>query len=36
MDVVVPFDAREPKTRLSALFDTDERQQFTTMMCQDI
>ena len=36
MDVVVPFDAREPKTRLSALFDADEREQFALAMLGDV
>jgi len=36
MHVVVPFDARDPKTRLSALFDPDERQRFARVMLEDV
>ncbi|MEF8827372.1 MAG: 2-phospho-L-lactate guanylyltransferase, partial [Halapricum sp.] len=36
MDVVVPFDAREPKTRLSSVFDADERREFATTMLEDV
>lgn len=36
MYVVVPFDARDPKTRLSALLDSDERQRFARAMLEDL
>jgi 2-phospho-L-lactate guanylyltransferase len=35
MQVVVPFDARDPKTRLAPVLDTDERQQFARAMLED-
>ncbi|MFB6189452.1 MAG: 2-phospho-L-lactate guanylyltransferase [Halapricum sp.] len=36
MYVVVPFDAREPKTRLSTRFDRDERCAFAREMLDDV
>ena len=36
MRVVVPFDAREPKTRLSPLLDADERRAFAMAMLRDV
>ncbi|MFB6128247.1 MAG: 2-phospho-L-lactate guanylyltransferase [Halorhabdus sp.] len=36
MDVLVPFDAREPKTRLSAVLDADERRDFARAMLTDV
>lgn len=36
MDVVVPFDATEPKTRLSAVLDDRERREFAESMCRDV
>ncbi|MFW6436081.1 MAG: 2-phospho-L-lactate guanylyltransferase [Halococcoides sp.] len=32
MRVLVPFDARDPKTRLSGLFDAEERREFAAVM----
>lgn len=36
MRILVPFDARNPKTRLSPLLDEDEREQFATAMLDDV
>lgn len=36
MHVVVPFDARDPKTRLSSVLDPDERRQFARAMLEDV
>lgn len=36
MDVVVPFDAREPKTRLAPVLDADERAAFARAMLGDV
>lgn len=36
MDVVVPFDARDPKTRLNGLLDADERSAFALAMLRDV
>ncbi|WP_435196998.1 2-phospho-L-lactate guanylyltransferase [Natronomonas sp. EA1] len=36
MRVLVPFDARAPKTRLSPLLTDDERRDFATAMCRDV
>jgi len=36
MDVFVPFDAREPKTRLAPVFDADERREFARVMLGDV
>ncbi|QSG15899.1 2-phospho-L-lactate guanylyltransferase [Halapricum desulfuricans] len=36
MDVLVPFDAREPKTRLFPVLDTDERREFARVMLADV
>lgn len=36
MHVIVPFDARDPKTRLSSVLDSDERQQFARAMLTDV
>lgn len=36
MRVVVPFDASAPKTRLSALFDADERSELARVMLADV
>jgi 2-phospho-L-lactate guanylyltransferase len=36
MDVFVPFDATEPKTRLGALFDADERYSVARTMLTDV
>jgi len=34
--VVVPFDAREPKTRLAPVLDPAERREFALAMCRDV
>lgn len=36
MDVVVPFDAREPKTRLAPVLDPGERAAFAEAMLRDV
>jgi len=36
MHVVVPFDARDPKTRLSGVLDADERSAFALAMLSDV
>lgn len=36
MDAFVPFDADEPKTRLSSLFDADERRDLSRAMLGDV
>lgn len=36
MRILVPFDAREPKTRLSAVLDKREREQFARVMLTDV
>jgi len=36
MDVFVPFDARDPKTRLSDLLDADERETVARAMLRDV
>jgi len=36
MDVVVPFDATDPKTRLAPLLTERERAAFATAMCRDV
>lgn len=36
MQVVVPFDATAPKTRLSSLFDADERAALARVMLDDV
>jgi 2-phospho-L-lactate guanylyltransferase len=36
MDVLVPFDARDPKTRLAGLFDDDERRALARTMLGDV
>lgn len=36
MKVVIPFDAREPKTRLGPLFTDEERQEFARAMLHDV
>jgi 2-phospho-L-lactate guanylyltransferase len=36
MDVLVPFDAAEPKTRLDAVLDADERSAFARRMLLDV
>lgn len=36
MDVLVPFDAESPKSRLSSLFEVDERRDFARAMLQDV
>lgn len=36
MDVFVPFDADSPKSRLSSLFDADERRDFARAMLVDV
>lgn len=36
MEVVVPFDARDPKTRLSSVFDAEERREFARTMLTDV
>jgi 2-phospho-L-lactate guanylyltransferase len=36
MDVLVPFDARDPKTRLADLLDTDERATVARAMLRDV
>ncbi len=36
MDVLVPFDADAPKSRLSSLFDVDERRDFARAMLLDV
>jgi 2-phospho-L-lactate guanylyltransferase len=36
MHVVVPFDARDPKTRLSSVLDPEERHEFARLMLRDV
>lgn len=36
MRILVPFDAREPKTRLSGVLDDSEREQFARIMLTDV
>lgn len=36
MDVIVPFDATNPNTRLASRFDETERRAFATAMCRDV
>jgi 2-phospho-L-lactate guanylyltransferase len=36
MRILVPFDARTPKTRLSPVLGEDEREQFATAMLDDV
>ncbi|MCU4717777.1 2-phospho-L-lactate guanylyltransferase [Halapricum hydrolyticum] len=36
MHVVVPFDAREPKTRLSPVLDSNERREFARVMLETV
>ncbi|MEF8781631.1 MAG: 2-phospho-L-lactate guanylyltransferase [Haloarculaceae archaeon] len=36
MDVLVPFDARDPKTRLGPLLDADERRSVARTMLEDV
>ncbi|MFB6192303.1 MAG: 2-phospho-L-lactate guanylyltransferase [Haloarculaceae archaeon] len=36
MRVVVPFDARDPKTRLGPVLDPAERREFALAMCRDV
>ena len=36
MDVIVPFDAVDPKTRLSPVLDPAERRAFAGAMCRDV
>jgi len=36
MDVLVPFDATDPKSRLSSVLDADERRDFAAAMCRDV
>jgi 2-phospho-L-lactate guanylyltransferase len=36
MDVFVPFDARDPNTRLSSLFSPDQRREFAAAMLTDV
>ncbi|CCQ33331.1 2-phospho-L-lactate guanylyltransferase protein [Halorhabdus tiamatea SARL4B] len=36
MHVVVPFDGREPKTRLSPVLDIEERREFARAMLEDV
>ena len=36
MDVFVPFDARDPNTRLSSLLSADQRQDFAGAMLADV
>ncbi|AWB27563.1 2-phospho-L-lactate guanylyltransferase [Halococcoides cellulosivorans] len=36
MRAIVPFDARDPKTRLSVLFDADERRAFADVMLDHV
>lgn len=36
MRVVVPFDARDPKTRLAPVLDPEERRGFALAMCRDV
>lgn len=36
MDVLVPFDAESPKSRLSSLFDAEERRGFARAMVGDV
>jgi len=36
MRVVIPFDATDPKTRLSAVLDASERQAFAVAMLRDV
>lgn len=35
MRVIVPYDARDPKTRLAPVLDPDERLEFAAAMCRD-
>ncbi|MCL9816474.1 2-phospho-L-lactate guanylyltransferase [Natronocalculus amylovorans] len=36
MEILIPFDNREPKTRLSPVLNRDERQQFADAMLSDV
>ncbi len=36
MRVIIPFDARDPKTRLSTLLDYDDRNEFARAMLRDV
>jgi len=36
MDVVVPFDARDPKTRLATTLTSEERRQFAHLLLSDV
>jgi len=36
MDVLVPFDARDPKTRLAPVLDAEERSEFARVMLTDV
>ncbi|MFW6436974.1 MAG: 2-phospho-L-lactate guanylyltransferase [Halococcoides sp.] len=36
MDAIVPFDARDPKTRLAPLFDAEERREFADAMLEAV
>ncbi|MFC7074647.1 2-phospho-L-lactate guanylyltransferase [Halovenus rubra] len=36
MQVLVPYDVQEPKTRLSAVFDANQRQAFSRVMLDDV
>ena len=36
MDVLVPFDASAPKTRLSTVLDIEERREFAAVMLEDV
>ena len=36
MKVVIPFDPKNPKTRLSGVFNADEREKFARAMLQDV
>lgn len=35
MRVIVPYDARDPKTRLASVLDLEERVEFAAAMCRD-
>lgn len=36
MRVLVPYDPRDPNTRLSPLLDPDERRAFAAVLCEDV
>lgn len=36
MDVLVPFDVRDPKSRLDSVLDADERAAFARATCRDV